>query len=248
MRLDLYFCTMRAKNQVVKSNEIDRQGLQAEIDAFRQRIENTKSTILAFEAKLRAALAEELILELELSTLYKEQKKAKKEKRLEQKKRGKNYQEPKGLIKSTPSKKTDKSPVDALALKKLYREAMLLIHPDKFNMQEDKQELAHEATTQLIQLYRQGDLDALQTYVSHILNGNLLEGNVSLNLIPKDTDPLEYLKHECQKLQAELSSLQNQYTYRVWTTYDDPYTFVEELRAYYLDRIKKLKKRTRTKC
>ncbi|MCV9388782.1 hypothetical protein [Reichenbachiella ulvae] len=238
---------MPAKNQVARITEVDRNGLQTEIDTLKRQIESIRSIIESFESKLRAELVDELILEMELSALYKEQKKAKKEKRLEQKKRGKNYQEPKGLIKSPPSEKTDKSPVDAKALKKLYREAMLLIHPDKFSMQDDKQEMAHEATTQLIQLYRQGDLEALQTYVSHILTGELTEGKAPMNLVPKDVDPLEYLKRELDRLRTELSSLQNKLTYQVWTTYDDPYTFIEELRAYYLDRIAKLKKRTRTK-
>jgi hypothetical protein len=35
-------------------------------------------------------------------------------------------------------------------------------------------------------------------------------------------------------------------TYRIWRTYDDPYTFIQELKEYYLDRIAKMKRRTRT--
>ena len=114
-------------------------------------------------------------------------------------------------------------------------------------MQEDKQDLAHEATTELIQLYQQGDLEALQAYVNHIMSGDLMDNKEVKYIISKDADPLEYLKRELSQLRTELELAKNKYTYKVWTTYADPNTFIDELREYYLDRIAKMKRRTRTK-
>lgn len=237
---------MQAKNELSKIGDLSINELQAQVNELKRQIEEITRVTEAFESRLRTALTEELILEMELNALYKEQRKAKKEKRLEQKKRGKNYQEPTGLISQKRAKQAITNPDDEKALKKLYHEAMLLIHPDKFSMQEDKQDIAHEATAQLIQLYHKGDLAALQAYVNHILTGDLT-GGVVTDLVSSAIDPLEYLKSELARLQSELAAARNKYTYKVLTTYANPDSFIDELRAYYLDRIAKLKRRTRTK-
>tara|TARA_Y100001949_G_C15948950_1_gene313768 strand:+ start:77 stop:793 length:717 start_codon:yes stop_codon:yes gene_type:complete len=238
---------MNADHQLSQVNEVERSTLQHELESLKAQLMEVEQATEAFEATLRTALIEELILEQELTALYKEQKKAKKEKRLEQKKRGKNYKEPKRVVpQSRPSKATS-SPEDIKALKKLYREAMLHVHPDKFSMQEDKQDLAHEATTQLIQLYQQGDLAALQAYVNHILAEGLVQNESATKLVTSEVDMLAHLKNEIARLQSELEAAKNRYTYKVWTTYDDPNTFIDELREYYLDRIAKMKRRTRSK-
>ncbi|WP_258101146.1 hypothetical protein [Marinoscillum pacificum] len=238
---------MESENQLSRINEVERNTLQKELESLKAQLREVEQVTEAFEATLRAALIEELILEQELTALYKEQKKAKKEKRLEQKKRGKNYKEPKGLVPQTRPSKVTSSSEEAKALKKLYREAMLNVHPDKFTMQEDKQDLAHEATTQLIQLYQQGDLAALQAYVNHILAVGLVQKESAAKLVTADVDMLAHLKNEIARLQSELEAAKNRYTYKVWTTYEDPNTFIDELREYYLDRIAKMKRRTRSK-
>ena len=116
---------MNADHQLSQVNEVERSTLQHELESLKAQLMEVEQATEAFEATLRTALIEELILEQELTALYKEQKKAKKEKRLEQKKRGKNYKEPKRVVpQSRPSKATS-SPEDIKALKKLYREAML---------------------------------------------------------------------------------------------------------------------------
>ena len=238
---------MASENQLTNVNQVDRNDLQRRLALLKTELMKVQQITEAFEAKLRAALIEELILEQELTALYKQQKKAKKEKRLEQKKRGKNYKEPTVVISVPKSSEAIKSADDAKALKRLYREAMLYVHPDRFSMQEDKQDLAHEATTELIQLYQQGDLEALQAYVNHIMSGDLMDNKEVKYIISKDADPLEYLKRELSQLRTELELAKNKYTYKVWTTYADPNTFIDELREYYLDRIAKMKRRTRTK-
>ena len=238
---------MESESQLSRINEVERSALQKELESLKAQMMEVEQATEAFEATLRAALIEELILEQELTALYKEQKKAKKEKRLEQKKRGKNYKEPKDIVSQSRPSKEVASPEDAKALKKLYREAMLHVHPDKFSMQEDMQDLAHEATTQHIQLYQQGDLAALQAYVNHILAEGLVQKESAAKLVTSEVDMLAHLKNEIARLQSELEAARNRYTYKVWSTYAEPNTFIDELREYYLDRIAKMKRRTRSK-
>ena len=79
------------KNHLPSELATQIQLLQAEINSLQMEINGIIQKISAFENLLRAEIEDELIEEQELSLLYKEQKKAKKAKRLAQKKRGKNY-------------------------------------------------------------------------------------------------------------------------------------------------------------
>ena len=90
----------------------------------------------------------------ELFILYKQIKKAKKAKRLEQKKRGKNYKESEGLQIISSKKKSIILPKEQIEKKRLYREAMLHVHPDKFFKNEEQTEIATDITRQLIEITR----------------------------------------------------------------------------------------------
>ena len=142
--------------------------LKAEINGLQMEINEIIQNTSAFENLLRAKIEDELIEEQELSLLYKQQKKAKKAKRLAQKKSGKNYDQTE-LFKSIQPKPIPEKNLKEQQLKKqLYREAMLYVHPDKFSMQTDKLDLATEITAQLIDIYRSGELASLQAYHAHI--------------------------------------------------------------------------------
>lgn len=191
-------------------------------------------------------LANELIEIQELTVLYKQQKKEKKLKRLAQKKRGKNYVEPIGLTVSLKSLKPEIPLESAKEMKRLYREAMLQVHPDKFSIQEDQLELATEVTTKLIEIYKSGDLEQLKLYHSHIFSGNALEIVGAMAKTENIADDL-YLKNELIKVEQQLQQAKEKYTYKVLTEYSDPMSFILELKEFYADKINKLKKRTRFK-
>ncbi len=112
-------------------------------------------------------------------------------------------------------------------------------------MQTDKLDLATEITTQLIEIYRSGDLAALKAYHAHIFSGNTLIKPHEKQEPLKDPD-LTYLKMELKKLREELAAAKNRHTYKVLTEYENPMSFLDELKAYYKDRLMKLRKRTRT--
>jgi len=227
-------------------NDNDQSVLQLSIEALQKELDLIEQETLAFENILRARLTNEIVELQELTVLYKKQKKAKKEKRLEQKRRGKNYREPIGL-KLLPNNKTKVSkPEEAKEKKRLYREAMLHVHPDKFSMNEDKLDLATDVTLRLIDIYRTGSLQDLQLYHAHIFSGNALQQSIedSETFQKNQTQDL-YLEKEKERLEELLIIAKSRRTYIVLKEYSDPLLFVEELQLYYAERITKFRKRTR---
>lgn len=229
-----------------KSNVIPEQKvLQAQLDALTLELEAIQLKTSSFENILRSHLENALIEEQELTVLYKQQKAAKKEKRVHQKTRGKNYKDVEGLQTIDIEKSSITDPSEQQEKKRLYREAMLHVHPDKFSLQADKLDLATTITTKLIAIYSTGDLETLRAFHAHIFLGNdLLAHQVAIQkdiLLPKNN----YLQLEIQKITKRLEEAKNKHTYKVLVEYEDPMTFLEELKAYYEDRLFKLRKRTR---
>ena len=234
------------KLQISNKPALDQLFLKEQIEALRKELEFIEQKTIAFETLLRTSLADELIEEQELRIIYKKLQQAKKEKRLEQKRRGKNYKEPIGIKPIIRANSDTSSKEENKEKKRLYREAMLHVHPDKFSMNEEKIDLATEITSQLIDIYRAGNLHELQQYHAHIFSGNAL--NQEIEVLPKGTKIIaqnSYLKKEKEHLEDLLFAAKNRHTYKVLTEYPDPLLFVEELRVYYADKIIKLRKRTR---
>ncbi|MCF4100328.1 hypothetical protein L1I30_01495 [Gillisia sp. M10.2A] len=237
---------MNQKNHPVENGVEEQLRLKAAITAAEEKLGEVKRRTSSFEAVLRAHLENEIIEEQELSVLYKQLKLAKKQKRLAQKRKGKNYIEPKALKVLSSQENFIKDPEKEKEKKRLYREAMLQSHPDKFSLQEQKMELATEVTTTLIKIYQEGSLQELKEYHTHILSGNafLEVGSIVKQKVNLDTDDM-YLKNRLAQLQKQLEEAKNKHTYKVLTEYEDPFSFISELKEYYADRISKLKKRTR---
>lgn len=142
----------------------------------------------------------------------------------------------------------NQKPEDQKEIKRLYREAMLHVHPDKFSMEEEKIDLATEITGKLISIYQSGNLLELQMIHRHITNGNAMNqmqesATSNTKIATSDT----YLKREKEKLEALLLAAKNKHSYKVLSEYADPLTFIDELKIFYADKIEKLRRRTRTK-
>lgn len=220
--------------------------LQAEIGHLQMELDEIIRQTSIFENLLRAQLGDELIEEQELTLLYKQQKKAKKAKRPAQKKHGRNAVQLGAPIQKQPKPILGKHSGDEQQKKQLYREAMLSVHPDKFSMQTDKLDLATKMTTQLIEIYRSGDLVALKAYHAHIFGSNTSIRPIEQPAPLKGAD-LRPLRTELKKLQKELAGAKNKQTYKVLIEYKNPMCFLNELKAYYQDRLMKLRKRTKSK-
>ena len=162
-----------------------------------------------------------------------------------QKRKGKNFKEKTGIKLIEKSKKGSSTLEDQKEKKRLYREAMLFAHPDKFSMQEEKINLATEITTKLIEIYASGSLDKLRDYHTHICTGNALKGSMPLKVINEIKGNDLYLEKEIIQIELQLENAKNKQTYKVLTEYENPLTFIVELKEFYVDRIFKLKKRTR---
>ena len=236
------------KNSLPVSNDNEKEQLllKAQISLLKQELNEIEQKTTAFEAILRSHLTNLLIEEQELTVLYKKLQKAKKDKRLAQKKKGKKFKEVTGLKVISDKKESSTTAEEQKEKKRLYREAMFYVHPDKFSMNEGKIDIATEITTKLIEIYQTGSLEELQSYHTHIFSGNALmqfvkPSSVTLDLTRKDT----YLQNELEQLKNQLENAKIQHTYKVLMEYENPLTFIDELKEYYTDRIFKLKKRTR---
>lgn len=227
------------------STPSDQKRLQAQIQAFQAELEEIQKEIHTFKALLHAHLSDLIVEEQELFILYKQIKKAKKAKRLEQKKRGKNYKETKGIQIISKNKKPIISSEQQQEKKRLYREALLHIHPDKFSMNEKETDIATELTIRLIEIYKTGSLELLQAYHTHIFKGNTEINLNNLTSKVKVSSKDSYLQHEKDQLEKAINAAKNHQLYKVITEYEDPMDFMSELKEYYKDRILKLKKRTR---
>jgi hypothetical protein len=225
--------------------------LQQEITDLEAALHSVKQELGAFERQIQARLQRELARVQELAALYKKQKKDKKAKRLEQKKRGKNYREPTQLLAQPEHlpKAPATSTEEAQELKRLYKEAVVQVHPDKFMHagEEDKVQRATSLTAQLNGIYKRGDLEELILFYQAIISGNTVP-EADNRPEPVGVDPalrMASLKRKKETLAAQLEKIKKSYTYNVLITYENPLLFIDELYLHLLDRIKVLEKRTR---
>lgn len=234
------------ENRIISSSVAteDIAQLEREIAAIEAELLGVESRLNAFESIIRTQLNHKIIQIRELSALYKSQKLAKKAKRLEQKKRGKNYQEPKGILRTEPSKQGAVS-AEQPELKRLYKEAIVHVHPDKFQ-DEDESNRANDLTIQLIDLYKSGDLEKLILFHEHILTGNAMSHKAfQPESIVNPKSMLIFLKRKKLELLESLEGLMQSYTFTVLSTYQDPNSFINELSLQFDQRIAQLLKRTR---
>ena len=237
---------MADKNpSIINASEQEQLLLRAKINILQQELDDIAQKTTAFEAILSSHLTNEIIEEQELTVLYKKVQLAKKEKRYAQKRKGKNFKEVEGVKVFAKNNSKITSEADQREKKRLYREAMLFVHPDKFSMHVEKIDLATEVTTKLIEIYQSGNFDELQIFHTHIFSGNAMMQFQHISKINANTKVDSYLKNELGKLEKELQAAKTKHTFKVLTEYENPLTFIDELKEYYNDRIFKLKKRTR---
>jgi hypothetical protein len=225
--------------------------LQKEIAELEAELKEVKDKLAPFEKEIHRRLDNEIDRVRELTILYKKQKAAKKAKRMEQKKRGKNYKESKEIkVKNIPKEETSTlNSEEQREKKRLYKEAVVQVHPDKISPtgEEDIIRQANLLTAQLNDIYRNGDLEELINFYQYIILENDAQGLESSKTV-QAVDPkirLISLKKKKETLTEQLNQLKNSYTYNVLETYDNPFTFIDELYVQFQEKIKQLEKRTR---
>lgn len=223
--------------------------LRKEIAALDAELERLKKDLSPFETAIHTRLAKEIGRVRDLSGIYKQQKAEKKAKRLEQKKRGKNYKEPKQLLLNRKKEEgiTGLTLTEQKELKRIYKEAIVQVHPDKFNQSEDEKiRQATALTVRLNKIYKGGDLDELMNFYETIIGGN------ELTYIERSSEPvadpkarIASLKRKKEALANQLEQLKSSYLYHILTSYENPFSFIDELQIQFQERIKQLEKRTR---
>lgn len=225
--------------------------LEREIAALEKTLSESEQKVNVFTAQIRNQLQPQIKRIQELVALYKKQKQEKKAKRLEQKKKGKHYQPPQQFPSPKNARETDeKTPEpNQQDLKRLYKEAIVQVHPDKFvNEDESKTERAHELTLQLNELYESGDLEELKGFHEHILSGNAMAHIPFKTASLKDpVSMLTYLQNKRAELLKNLQEIKTSELFQVLETYENPLTFIPELRLQFEARIAVFEKRTRQK-
>ena len=224
--------------------------VQGEIAVLEAELAKIKKGLRAFEMEIHSRLHREIARIRELAELYKSHKKEKKAKRLDQKKRGKNYVEPKQVQLNNKDREEGKTLglEEQKALKRLYKEAVVQVHPDKFVHagEQDRIQRANAVTAQLNGIYQRGDLEELINFYEEIVGGNAIhESSYRKEAIPDLNLRLESLLKKKEAMGKQLEQLKTSYAYNVLTTYENPLTFIDELHLQLLDRIKQLEKRTK---
>ena len=226
--------------------------LQGQVAALEAELGKIEKELGAFEDEIHKRLDKQIARIRELYALYKRQKKEKKAKRLEQKKRGKNYKEPKQVKHYTQPKEDEVAlnVEEQKELKRLYKEAIVQVHPDKFvhGGELDKIQRANAITAQLNGIYKRGDLEELINFYQYIISGHESpERSYTTEPVVDAKVRLEALQRKKEILIDQLEQLKNSYTYQVLTTYENPLSFIGELHVQFQERIAQLEKRTRTK-
>ncbi|MGI4020052.1 MAG: hypothetical protein ACRYFA_00970 [Janthinobacterium lividum] len=223
--------------------------LEKEIALLESELLGLEATINIFQSEIQYALSTQIQRIQELTNQYKNQKQAKKLKRLEQKKRGKNYHEPVGLKTNHASFSTPNlvSAEEKQELKRLYREAIVQIHPDKLvDADEDLNERATAITIKLNEVYKSGDLEELNRLHEHIISGN------ALTYIPDQPENVHdlqaillFLQDKKLKLQQLLAGIKTSAIYELWLDRKDIAELIAELKVQFEERIAVLQKRTK---
>jgi hypothetical protein len=225
--------------------------LQQEIAVLETELEKIKKEVVAFESEIHRRFDKEISHIQNLTQIYKRQKAEKKAKRLEQKKRGKNYKEPKQLTIPKSKEKTLSTigTEEQKELKRLYKEAVVKVHPDKVgpNSEAEKIDKANQITAQLNAIYKSGDLEELINFYQFII----LENPSSDQEIIKPeqlVDPkirLTSLRKKKEALEQHIEQLKGSYIFNILATYENPLDFIEELYVQFQEKIKQMEKRTR---
>lgn len=231
--------------------------LKEDIRLLQLELDRIESMTDVFGTKIRTLFANEIVEEQELSILYREMQREKRDKRraIRNKQRGIKsvdtcLSSPKDTAESSSeaSVPSVKRSSDGKEVKRLYREAMLKVHPDRFAHEEELEDKAAEVTRQLIEIYQSNDLHKLKDYHAYIMSGHAILDNKLHGCNKSEhgsVKGLSYLKKTKQTLEDELNKMKSEQLYIVLTTYSDPMTFMDEIRLYFDDRLMKLRKRTR---
>lgn len=127
-------------------------------------------------------------------------------------------------------------------LKKLYRKATILCHPDKFT-DEDMKAKAHKVFVELQDAYSKNDIERVREILDKLENGIYdIEEKASISNREQLLKRLEYLRLRRDEITNELIRIKNEKNYRDIVTIKNMDSFFEEERVRLENELKNLKK------
>ena len=229
----------------VLSDSSTEQELQ--ISQLQQELKKIQKETDELDTFIRTHLSDEIVELQELLVIDKMLRQAKKLKRIQQKQKGKKLQESQSVKVKTAKDVVHKveNEEETILRRKLYKEAMVKVHPDKFATQEDAEDLATELTIQLIETYKNGTIEQLTTLHAHITSGNAISKETKKNKVINEEVQLAYLTQQIKDLEAQIQIAKRHPTYQALQSYSTKEAYLLAVKEYLEDRLFKLRKRTR---
>lgn len=225
-----------------EQDRVQRSILEAEIAMLKKQLDEIRQETRCFEVNIRNSLSDEIVEIQELTVLYKQLKKQKKEKRFIQKQKGKNFVKRERFeVQASKPVTSEKLNSDHKELRRIYKEAMWRVHPDMFALQEDMEEQATMLTQQLVEIYQSGDLEHLRAFYAQLCNDS--QSDLQLGFPKRDS--VEILLIEKKKLNMAIKAAKSEHLYTILLEYENPLAYIKELKVYFDDKLIKLRKRTR---
>ncbi|KEO75752.1 J domain-containing protein [Anditalea andensis] len=223
--------------------------LLEEITSIEQSLNDIKKELSDFQNTIHKRLENEIKKLDELNQLYKNYKKEKKSKRLLQKQKGKNYIPPTGIkqVNTTPLPPTNLEAAEQKELRKLYKQAIVHVHPDKLLHAATAEHIhrATDLTARLNEIYQSGDLEELLNFYQYVILDNAKEDQIIHIPEVNEKIRLSHLTKKKKMIEKELAELKSTYTYGILSTYENPLSFIDELYTQFHERIKLMEKRTK---
>jgi flagellar biosynthesis regulator FlaF len=228
---------MKAKDLTISNQQ---QRLEQQASELKTELDRLQREIRQWEQLVWDRLHPEIKLVQELKATIKAKKTVKKQKRQEQKRKGKNF-DPNMPVPSPPKAQSPKSEVRE-EIKQLFRSSLKLVHPDRQGQDDDDAlATAHGLTSRLNTLYAIQDLDGLREFYETLSQHSIQE-------IPDNarTNNRQTLLHaEITTLRKEIEACKQSYFYQVMQEKHDTERWIAELRVYFEERIPVLQKRAK---
>jgi HPt (histidine-containing phosphotransfer) domain-containing protein len=229
---------MKAKDLTLSNQQ---QALEQKASALKSELDRLQREIRQWEQLVWDRLHPQIKLVQELKATIKAKKTVKKQKRLDQKRKGKNFDP--NMPVPAPRKPQSKKAETGEEIKQLFRSSLKLVHPDR---QEQDNEgalaTAHSLTSRLNTLYAIQDLDGLREFYE-TLSQHAIQDVPRSN--PGNSNRQTLLHVEITALQKEIEACKQSYFYQVMQEKQDVETWIAELRAYFEERIPVLQKRAK---
>lgn len=122
-------------------------------------------------------------------------------------------------------------------LKKAYKRASILCHPDKVN--EDLKEIAEETFNRLKQAYEANDLNAVNEILADLQQGKFTKRSDTINEKEKLKAEIHKLKEKIAHLEAEIFAIKESEEYQTITEIEDWDDYFDDIRSQLMGEIER---------